>query len=89
MTQFFRPNPSLPQVFFKKVKFDSQQVESLVNVLRNRTLPLVKGYIGVINHTPEQVTRIFLGMKKGAGVGGGVAAPTLKNWHTYVRPLVF
>ena len=32
------------------------KVESLVKVLENRTLPLVKGYIGVINHTQEQVT---------------------------------
>ena len=32
------------------------KVASLVKVLENRTLPLVKGYIGVINHSQEQVT---------------------------------
>ena len=31
------------------------KVESLVKVLDNQTLPLVKGYIGVINHNNEQV----------------------------------
>jgi hypothetical protein len=31
------------------------KVESLVKVLENKTLPLAKGYIGVVNHTQEQV----------------------------------
>jgi len=32
------------------------KVESLVRTLENRTLPLIKGYIGVINHSQEQVS---------------------------------
>ena len=34
---------------------EPSKVESLVKILENRTLPLVKGYIGVINHTQKQV----------------------------------
>jgi hypothetical protein len=35
------------------------KIESLVKVLENKTLPLVKGYIGVINHSQEQVKRLL------------------------------
>ncbi len=32
-----------------------EKIKSIVNVLENKTLPLVKGYVGVINASQEEV----------------------------------
>ena len=37
------------------VEREADTIVSLVTVLENRTLPLVKGYIAVINHNQDQV----------------------------------
>ncbi len=37
-----------------------EAIKSIVNVLENITLPLEKGYIGVVNRSQEQVSRFYL-----------------------------
>ena len=39
---------------------EPEKIGRLVEVLENRTLPLAKGFVGVINHTQKQVSLLEL-----------------------------